>query len=51
LEFNKKKGLVSASATIKDLRKSILGYYDGYSWDGERRALNPYSLVKCLAKL
>jgi hypothetical protein len=31
---------------IRFHRKQILNYYDGYSWDGKRRVLNPYSLIK-----
>jgi hypothetical protein len=49
LEFNKEMGLIEASASMGDFRRAILDYYDGYSWDGENRVLNPYSLVKCLA--
>jgi hypothetical protein len=45
LEYGKENGLIEASADIPDLRRSTLDYYDGCSWDGERRALNPFSLV------
>ena len=28
-----------------NLRDSILAWYDGYSWDGETRVINPFSLL------
>jgi len=28
-----------------NLKESILSWYDGYSWDGETRLLNPFSLL------
>ncbi|MDR1166718.1 MAG: hypothetical protein LBO66_12785 [Deltaproteobacteria bacterium] len=31
--------------TIEDLRQKILDWYDGYSWDGKSKVLNPYSLL------
>ena len=42
-------------STNKRLRKhgnianEILAWYDGYSWDGETRLLNPYSLLNALS--
>jgi hypothetical protein len=50
LEFNKSKGFLPPTTTLGDLKKAILDYYDGYSWDGEERVLNPLSLVKTLAE-
>jgi len=29
----------------KNLREEILSWYDGYSWDGETRVINPFSLI------
>jgi hypothetical protein len=36
------------NATVSSLRKKILDFYDGYSWDGETRVLNPWSILNCL---
>jgi hypothetical protein len=30
---------------FNDIRGEILAWYDGYSWDGETRVLNPFSLL------
>jgi hypothetical protein len=30
------------------LRREILDWYDGYSWDGQTRVLNPWSVLNCL---
>ena len=30
---------------IENLRDKVLDWYDGYSWDGNTRVLNPYSLL------
>jgi hypothetical protein len=48
LEYSKSTGDAEPGATVEDLRKQILDYYDGYSWDGINRILNPFSLIKCL---
>jgi hypothetical protein len=48
LEYQKSKGRFGPSASDLDLKSKIMDYYDGYSWDGERRVLNPYSLIKFL---
>jgi hypothetical protein len=37
---------LAPGSTEDDLRKKIIDHYDGYSWDGETRVLNPFSLVK-----
>jgi hypothetical protein len=29
----------------KDMRQTIFGWYDGYSWDGESRLFNPFSVL------
>jgi hypothetical protein len=50
LEYQKAKGLVKADTTVSGMRKMIIDFYDGYSWDGKNRILNPYSIVQCLAR-
>ena len=32
-----------------DIRSEILKWYGGYSWDGETRVLNPFSLLSCIS--
>ena len=32
-----------------DLHEEILAWYDGYSWDGETRVINPFSLISFFA--
>jgi hypothetical protein len=46
LEYNRSMGFVPPSTTEEDLRAMIKERYDGYSWDGENRVYNPFSLVK-----
>jgi hypothetical protein len=48
LEYNKSEGFVDPSIPISEYRQMALDYYDGYSWDGKRRILNPYSLINFL---
>ena len=33
---------------VKNIRDKILEWYDGYSWDGGARVINPYSLISFL---
>ena len=33
---------------VGDIRSEMLKWYDGYSWDGETRLLNPFSLLSCI---
>ncbi|MDR1080308.1 MAG: ATP-binding protein [Deltaproteobacteria bacterium] len=33
-----------SDATVGDLMKQVVEYYDGYSWDGVSKVLNPYSV-------
>jgi hypothetical protein len=49
LEYNKSEGFTPPEADLDYLIGEIIGYYDGYSWDGETRVLNPYSLIQALA--
>jgi hypothetical protein len=39
------KGTMPKNATIARLRDKILEMYDGYSWDGQTRVLNPWSIL------
>ncbi|MDR1166315.1 MAG: AAA family ATPase, partial [Deltaproteobacteria bacterium] len=32
-------------ATVDDLRSRVMDWYDGYSWDGKTRLLNPWSTL------
>ncbi|MDR2141375.1 MAG: ATP-binding protein [Deltaproteobacteria bacterium] len=45
LELLKKFGEIDQADTVVDLRRKILEWYDGYSWDGITRVLNPWSLL------
>jgi hypothetical protein len=37
-------GQLPKGAAIEDLKAEILAWYDGYSWDGKTRLLNPWSV-------
>jgi hypothetical protein len=50
LDHNKANGFMPADATLADLKNEILGYYDGYSWNGEERLLNSFSLIQMLSE-
>jgi hypothetical protein len=43
-------GYLSEDATQNKLIDTILVKYDGYSWYGETRVLNPYSINNCFSK-
>jgi hypothetical protein len=46
--FGDRMAAISANenfAHLKNLRDEILGWYDGYSWDGKGRVINPFSLL------
>jgi hypothetical protein len=45
LQELKRKNVLAPNATVSDLRRKILDWYDGYSWDGETMVLNPFSLI------
>jgi hypothetical protein len=49
LEFNKSKGFLPAQTTLAAFKELVYDFYDGYSWDGETRVFNPYSLVNFLS--
>jgi hypothetical protein len=36
--------------TIADLKSQIMGWYDGYSWDGESSVLNPWAVLSFFRK-
>ncbi|MDR1111697.1 MAG: ATP-binding protein [Deltaproteobacteria bacterium] len=48
LEYNKSEDLLPASTDLEEFRRMVLDFYDGYSWDGKTRILNPYSLIQFL---
>ncbi|MDR1111545.1 MAG: AAA family ATPase [Deltaproteobacteria bacterium] len=43
-------GEIDPAATTCDLRAKILDWYDGYSWGGENRVLNPFSVLNFVDK-
>jgi hypothetical protein len=49
LELFLANGSLPPGADKDDLRKEILARYDGYSWDGESRLLNPWSVLSAFA--
>ncbi|MDR1166987.1 MAG: AAA family ATPase [Deltaproteobacteria bacterium] len=48
-EFMSKKGFENIK-TIADLKSRIMGWYDGYSWDGESSVLNPWAVLTFFRK-
>ncbi|MDR1607476.1 MAG: AAA family ATPase [Deltaproteobacteria bacterium] len=46
----KKSGEIDSSANLVDLKDKIYEWYDGYSWDGYSRILNPYSILNFFDK-
>jgi ribosomal protein L29 len=46
LQELKNSGFMPQESTVSDLRQEILNWYDGYSWDGITRVLNPWSILK-----
>ncbi|MDR2140882.1 MAG: ATP-binding protein, partial [Deltaproteobacteria bacterium] len=45
LEAVKSTGYLPPESSIADLRQKILDWYDGYTWDGRTRVLNPISIL------
>jgi hypothetical protein len=41
----KSDGVLAPESTSSELKELILKWYDGYSWDGQTRVLNPWSLL------
>jgi hypothetical protein len=48
LDEFKANGYLPSEATTVDLRERMFELYDGYSWDGQTRVLNPWSVLNCL---
>jgi hypothetical protein len=46
----KGKPMMEHIESIEDMYKCIEEWYDGYSWDGESRVLNPFSVFQLLRK-
>jgi hypothetical protein len=44
-------GSLPHEASLGDLRARILEWYDGYSWDGETRILNPWSTLHFFSEM
>ncbi|MDR1039411.1 MAG: AAA family ATPase [Deltaproteobacteria bacterium] len=49
LKNMKIKGIMKDGDTEADLLNEIEKWYDGYTWDGNTKVLNPYSVMSCLA--
>jgi hypothetical protein len=45
LERQKSLNKMPAASSVADLRQKILDWYDGYTWDGQTRVLNPISVL------
>jgi hypothetical protein len=50
LENSKLVGDVPKQTSPEEFREIVLGFYDGYSWDGRTRVLNPFSIINFLKK-
>ncbi|MDR2140258.1 MAG: ATP-binding protein [Deltaproteobacteria bacterium] len=50
LEYLKNEADWASESTIDDLKKEILSWYNGYSWDGKSRVLNPWSVLNFFRK-
>jgi hypothetical protein len=48
LDSLKAGGRFRGDATTADLWREILSRYDGYTWDGKTRIINPRSVLNCL---
>ncbi|MDR1308986.1 MAG: AAA family ATPase, partial [Deltaproteobacteria bacterium] len=48
LENSRSIGDVPRQTSLGEFRETVLGFYDGYSWDGRTRVLNPFSLINFL---
>ncbi|MDR1041037.1 MAG: AAA family ATPase [Deltaproteobacteria bacterium] len=44
------RGELGANPTVDRLMGEFERWYDGYSWDGQKRVLNPRSVAECLSK-
>ncbi|MDR1165517.1 MAG: ATP-binding protein [Deltaproteobacteria bacterium] len=50
MEKFKKKGYLEKNRGVSEFRQAIFDKYDGYSWDGKTRVLNPYSLLNAFKR-
>ncbi|MDR2199189.1 MAG: AAA family ATPase [Deltaproteobacteria bacterium] len=50
LEDLKSTGYIPPESSEADLRQKILDWYDGYTWDGKIRVLNPISILNFFKK-
>ncbi|MDR1309483.1 MAG: AAA family ATPase [Deltaproteobacteria bacterium] len=50
LEKMKSNGAIFNDANVSDMLVQIKEYFSGYSWGGEDKVLNPYSILKCLER-
>ncbi|MDR1166783.1 MAG: AAA family ATPase [Deltaproteobacteria bacterium] len=50
LDKMRENGQLDEKTTAEQFRSKILKWYDGYSWDGKTKVLNPYSILCCLRK-
>jgi hypothetical protein len=48
LENSRSIGDVPRQTSLGKFREMVLGFYDGYSWDGRTMVLNPFSLINFL---
>jgi hypothetical protein len=48
LQYNLDNNYLPIGTTPDQFRQKVLNYYDGYSWDGKTKVLNPYSLISFL---
>ncbi|MDR2141737.1 MAG: ATP-binding protein [Deltaproteobacteria bacterium] len=51
LKILKNEGVWGQDSTVSELRQEILDWYDGYSWDGQTRVLNPWSVLNFFRKV
>jgi hypothetical protein len=45
LDYQKSIGELPPESSVTDLRQKILDWYDGYTWDGRTKVLNPISIL------
>ncbi|MDR3152798.1 MAG: ATP-binding protein [Deltaproteobacteria bacterium] len=50
LDVMKTEGRMPNEAGLADLRKLLMDWYDGYSWDGKTKVLNPWSVLMFFKK-
>jgi hypothetical protein len=50
LKILQSEKIMGKDDSVADLRRRILDWYGGYSWDGISKVLNPYALLKFFSK-